>query len=119
LSGALLSYGLAAASPSALSDVLAPAAAGAIIGGVSLVGGRGSPMGIAAGVLVLCVLRSGLNAAGASSHVHDIATGCILIAVAIADAPDLSRRLTEWRLHRQAMRPAPLHTPENASQETI
>jgi ribose transport system permease protein len=118
LSGAMLSYGLAAASPSALSDVLAPAAAGAIIGGVSLVGGRGNPMGIAAGVLVLCVLRSGLNAAGASSHVHDIATGCILIAVAIADAPDLSRRLTEWRLHRQAMGPAPLHTPGNTSQET-
>jgi ribose/xylose/arabinose/galactoside ABC-type transport system permease subunit len=101
LSGAMLSYGLAAASPSALSDVLPPAAAGAIIGGVSLVGGRGRPLGIAAGVLILCVLRSGLNAAGASSHVHDIATGFILLAVAVADAPDLQRRLTEWRLRRR------------------
>jgi ribose transport system permease protein len=118
LSGAMLSYGLAAASPSALSDVLAPAAAGAIIGGVSLVGGRGRPMGIAAGVLVLCVLRSGLNAAGASSQVHDIATGCILLAVAVADAPDLSRRLTEWRLHRQARHQAKLRSPDNISQET-
>lgn len=100
LSGTILSFGLAAASPSGLSDVLAPAAAGAIIGGVSLVGGRGRPMGIAAGVLVLCFLRSGLNAAGASSYVHNIATGFILFAVAIADAPDLRRRLTEWRLRR-------------------
>lgn len=100
LSGTILSYGLAAASPSGLSDVLAPAAAGAIIGGVSLVGGRGRPMGIAAGVLILCLLRSGLNAAGASSAVHNIATGFILLAVAIADAPDLQRRLTEWRLRR-------------------
>jgi ribose/xylose/arabinose/galactoside ABC-type transport system permease subunit len=100
LSGTILSYGLAAASPSGLSDVLAPAAAGAIIGGVSLVGGRGRPLGIAAGVLVICLLRSGLNAAGASSHIHDIATGFILLAVAIADAPDLQRRLTEWRLRR-------------------
>jgi ribose/xylose/arabinose/galactoside ABC-type transport system permease subunit len=112
LSGAMLSYGLAAASPSALSDVLAPAAAGAIIGGVSLVGGRGRPMGIAAGVLVLCVLRSGLNAAGASSYVQDIATGCILLAVAVADAPELSRRLTERRLHRQAIRQANAVHPE-------
>jgi ribose/xylose/arabinose/galactoside ABC-type transport system permease subunit len=98
LSGALLSFGLAAASPSALSDMLAPAAAGAIIGGVSLVGGRGRPMGVAAGVLILCVLRSGLNAAGASSHVHEIATGVVLLCISIADAPDLARRLSEWTL---------------------
>ena len=99
LSGIILSYGLAAASPAALSDVLAPAAAGAIIGGVSLVGGRGRPMGIAAGVLVLCVLRSGLNAAGASVDIHDIATGLVLLVIAVLDAPDLTRRLTETKLH--------------------
>ena len=46
-------YSLGAASPVALADVLAPAAAAAIVGGVSVVGGRGSPMGIAAGVLTL------------------------------------------------------------------
>ena len=53
LAGVLLSYSLGAASPVALADVLAPAAAAAIVGGVSVVGGRGSPMGIAAGVLTL------------------------------------------------------------------
>ena len=101
LSGSLLSFGLAAASPAALSDTLAPAAAGAIIGGVSLVGGRGRPLGIASGMLILCVLRSGLNAAGASSHVHDIATGLVLLGIAVADAPDLRRRLSEWKLYRR------------------
>lgn len=101
LSGTLLSYGLAAASPAALSDTLAPAAAGAIIGGVSLVGGRGRPLGVAAGVLILCILRSGLNAAGASSHVHDIATGLVLMGIAVVDAPDLRRRLSEWKMRRQ------------------
>ena len=101
LSGVVLSYGLAAASPAALSDVLAPAAAGAIIGGVSVVGGRGRPAGIAAGVLVLCVLRSGLNAAGASADMLDIATGLVLLLIAVLDAPELARRLTEWRLHRR------------------
>src|SRR5690606_19612625 len=48
LAGVLLSYSLGAASPVALADVLAPAAAAAIVGGVSVVGGRGTPMGIAA-----------------------------------------------------------------------
>src|SRR6185437_15356560 len=55
LAGVLLSYSLGAASPVGLSDVLAPAAAAAISGGVSVVGGRGNPAGIAAGVLTLCI----------------------------------------------------------------
>ena len=98
LAGVLLSYSLAAASPIALSDVLVPAAAAAILGGVSLGGGKGKPLGIAAGVLTLCILRSGLNAIGASPFVHEIATGGILLVVAILDAPDLARRLTSWHL---------------------
>jgi ribose/xylose/arabinose/galactoside ABC-type transport system permease subunit len=98
LAGVLLSYGLGAASPVALADVLAPAAAAAIVGGVSVVGGRGNPMGIAAGVLTLCILRSGLSAVGVEPHVHDLVTGTILLVIAILDAPDLARRLTIWRL---------------------
>ncbi|MGE0747843.1 MAG: ABC transporter permease [Rhodospirillales bacterium] len=97
LSGALLSYGLAAASPSGLSDVLVPATAAAILGGVSLSGGTGRPLGIAAGVLTLCLLRSGLNALGVPPNVHDIATGSILLAVAILDGPQLARRLAALR----------------------
>ena len=100
LAGVLLSYSLGAASPIALADVLAPAAAAAIVGGVSVVGGRGTPMGIAAGVLTLCILRSGLSAIGVQPHVHDIVTGAILVVIAIVDAPDLMRRITTWRLDR-------------------
>jgi Ribose/xylose/arabinose/galactoside ABC-type transport systems, permease components len=62
LSGALLSYSLASASPAGLSDVIVPAAAAAILGGVSLAGGTGRPLGIAVGVLSLAVLRAGFNA---------------------------------------------------------
>jgi ribose transport system permease protein len=100
LAGVLLSYSLGAASPIALADVLAPAAAAAIVGGVSVVGGRGSPLGIAAGVLTLCILRSGLSAIGVAPHVHDLVTGGILIFIAVLDAPDLMRRITTWRLDR-------------------
>lgn len=100
LSGVLLSYSLGAASPVALSDVLAPAAAAAIVGGVSVVGGRGHPLGIGAGVLTLCVLRSGLSAIGVEPHVHDILTGAILLFIAVLDAPDLALRLVTCRLDR-------------------
>jgi ribose/xylose/arabinose/galactoside ABC-type transport system permease subunit len=104
LAGVLLSYSLGAASPVALADVLAPAAAAAIVGGVSVIGGRGGPMGIAAGVLTLCILRSGLSAIGVAPHVHDLVTGGILIFIAILDAPDLARRVTTWRLDRAEAR---------------
>ena len=104
LAGVLLSYSLGAASPVALSDVLAPAAAAAIVGGVSVVGGRGSPMGIAAGVLTLCILSSGLSAIGVAPYVHDLVTGAILLVIAVLDAPDLARRITTWRLDRAERR---------------
>lgn len=94
LGGSLLSYGLASASPSGLSDVLVPSAAAAILGGVSLSGGTGTPLGIVAGVLTLTVLRAGLNAVAAPPFAHDLATGCILFVVAVSDAPYLLRRLT-------------------------
>ena len=68
--------------------------------GVSVVGGRGNPLGIAAGVLTLCILRSGLSAIGVEPHVHDLVTGFILIAIAFLDAPELFRRITSWRLAR-------------------
>ena len=93
LSGALVSYSLASASPAGLSDVIVPAAAAAILGGVSLGGGTGRPLGIATGVLILAVLRSGLNAVGAPPYVNDIAMGAILLTVAILDGPYLMRRL--------------------------
>src|SRR5262249_58745310 len=73
LSGALLSYSLASASPSGLSDVIVPAAAAAILGGVSLAGGTGRPLGIAMGVLSLAVLRAGLHALGAPPPGHRVA----------------------------------------------
>ena len=100
LAGALLSYSLAAASPVALVDALVPATAAAIIGGVSLAGGRGTPVGIAGGVLVLCVLRSGLTAISVPPYVHDIVTGGVLLAVALLDAPELQRRLRALRRAR-------------------
>jgi ribose/xylose/arabinose/galactoside ABC-type transport system permease subunit len=92
LSGTLLSYSLTSASPSGLGDVLVPAATAAILGGVSLRGGAGRPLGIATGVLTLAALRSGFNAIGAPPYVNDIAMGAILIAVAIMDGPYLAQR---------------------------
>lgn len=98
ISGALLSYGLASAAPTGLSEVMVPAIAATILGGVSLSGGVGTPLGIAAGVLTLTVLRSGLNALSAPPWSHQVATGLVLVAVAVADAPYLSRAFRRLRI---------------------
>src|SRR5699024_1834215 len=97
LAGAMLSYGLASATPSGGSaDILVVAVAAAILGGVSLSGGIGRPLGIAAGVLILSVLRAGLTSLGAAPFVHDIVTGAVLLAVAVVDGEHLRIRLYQF-----------------------
>lgn len=100
VAGALVSYGLASASVTGVSVIIVPASAAAILGGVSLSGGTGRPLGIAIGALVLAVLSTGLNAVGAPPYVNDIAMGAILLTVAIADGPRLMRRLSSLRRRR-------------------
>jgi ribose/xylose/arabinose/galactoside ABC-type transport system permease subunit len=103
LGGALLSYSLATASGVALTDALVPATAAAIIGGVSLTGGKGTPIGIVGGVLVLSLLRAGLNAIGTPPSVQDMVTGGVLLIVALTDAPDLGQRIFALRRFRRSV----------------
>ncbi len=93
LPGALLSYSLATASPTNIGfDVLTFSATAALIGGVSLSGGKGSPVGIAAGVLSLSVLEEILAIIGSPDYVSSLITGGLLIVVTIVWAPEMS----EW-----------------------
>ena len=82
LSGSLLGYSLATASPTIALDQLTFAATAALLGGVSLAGGRGSPAGIAAGVLALSILQELLGIVAAATYVQSLVTGGLLIAVA-------------------------------------
>ncbi len=89
--GVFLTYGLSVASPSGLTDILVPAISAAIIGGVSLTGGRGTPIGIALGALTLCLLNAGLNALGVSPVAQQVVLAFVLFTVAVAAAPQLYR----------------------------
>ena len=59
-------------------DVLTFSATAALIGGVSLSGGKGSPVGIAAGVLSLSVLEEILAILGSPDYVSSLITGGLL-----------------------------------------
>jgi ribose/xylose/arabinose/galactoside ABC-type transport system permease subunit len=93
LTGALLSYGLATASPTNIGvDVLTFSATAALLGGVSLSGGRGNVIGIAAGVLSLSVLEEILAILNSPEYVSSLVTGGLLLIVTIVWAPGL----TQW-----------------------
>ncbi len=99
LPGALLSYSLATASPTNIGfDVLTFSATAALIGGVSLSGGKGSAVGIAAGVLSLSVLEEILAILGSPDYVSSLITGGLLIVVTIVWAPEMAQWFRTTRL---------------------
>jgi ribose transport system permease protein len=62
------------------------AVAAVVIGGTSLMGGRGSVVSSFLGVLIIAVLQSGLAQVGASEPVKRIVTGAVIVAAVIIDA---------------------------------
>ncbi len=68
------------------------AIAGVVIGGASLMGGKGTIGGAIIGVLILNTLENGLNIVGIPSFYRYIATGLILIAAVVIDQFTPERR---------------------------
>jgi D-xylose transport system permease protein len=72
------------------NDILLDAIAGAVIGGTSLFGGRGSARSALLGALVIGSIRNGMTLLSVSSDVRFIVTGVVLLIAATIDA--VSRR---------------------------
>ena len=70
------------------------AIAAVVIGGASLYGGRGSIFGTLMGVLIMVMLRNGLNLLGVSPFWQGTAIGAIIILALLAE------RLITWRSRR-------------------
>jgi len=85
LGGSLLSLSLATASATMGSNILLQAASAAIVGGVALGGGIGSPLGVAMGVLILTVLNNGLGLLNATSTQILLVNGLLLLIVVLLD----------------------------------
>jgi len=87
LAGSLHSYSLSSAQPDLGFNPLIFATIAALLGGVKLTGGRGSPLGIAAGVLSLAILQEMLSALAAPQYTGDLVTGVLLLIATIIAAP--------------------------------
>src|SRR6516162_63840 len=92
ISGALAALGgisycaeLSSADPNAGSGFELAAIAAVVIGGTSLIGGRGSVINSHFGVLVIAVLETGLAQIGAQESVKRMVTGAVIIIAVIVD----------------------------------
>lgn len=92
MAGFLVMAQLGAASVTAGQNDELSAIAAAVIGGVSLFGGRGTIGGAITGTLIVTVLETGLVVANVSSSWQVIAVGVILVTAVYADQQRL--RLT-------------------------
>ena len=85
----VLSSRLDAAAPSAATGYELDVIAAVVIGGASLMGGTGRVTGTVIGVLIIGVLRNGLNLLGVSPFIQQIVIGAV---IAIAVGSDVLRR---------------------------
>jgi ribose transport system permease protein len=73
------------ANPNAGAGFELQAIAAVVIGGTSLMGGRGSVVSSFFGVLIIAVLNSGLAAVGAKDETKRLITGLVILAAVIVD----------------------------------
>jgi len=76
---------LASADPNAGTGFELQAIAAVVIGGTSLMGGRGSVVSSFFGVLIIAVLGNGLAQVGAQEPTKRLITGCVIVAAVILD----------------------------------
>lgn len=86
LGGIFQASRLGSADPNGGVGMELAAIAAVVIGGTSLMGGRGSVISSFLGVLIIRVLESGLAQIGASDPTKRIVTGGVIVAAVIADA---------------------------------
>jgi ribose transport system permease protein len=85
LGGAMQISRLEAADPNAGTGMELQVIAAVVIGGTSLMGGRGSVLSTFFGVLIVAVLEAGLAQAGVSDPVKRVVTGCVIIVAVVLD----------------------------------
>jgi ribose transport system permease protein len=83
---------LASADPNAGNGLELQAIAAVVIGGTSLMGGRGSVVNTMFGVLIIAVLGAGLAQMGVQEPTRRLVTGGVIIAAVIVDYYRTRRR---------------------------
>ena len=111
--GALLAYSNASAQLNPGLEPLVLAAAAAVLGGVSLRGGRGTIWGLLLGALAVALLQQVFAITKLPTSSIQIVFGALLLIVVVVDAPDLRSVVARARARRASHRSAPVAHPES------
>ena len=85
LAGIVYTSRLASSDPNAAVGFELQVIAAVVVGGTSLMGGRGSVVGSFLGVMIIAVLGSGLAQAGAQEPTKRLVTGAVIVAAVVVD----------------------------------
>lgn len=107
LAGAMLAYSNASASLNPGLQPLVLAAAAAVLGGLSLRGGRGTIWGLLLGALAVSLLEQVFTVTALPASSAQIVFGSLLLVVVVVDAPDLRSSLARARARRVSGRLQP------------
>lgn len=88
VAGVVQSYTVMTVAPDSLLGYELTVLAAVVLGGTSIVGGRGSLLGTLLGVILLAIIQNGLNLLGISSYWHTVVTGLVIV---------FSISITAWR----------------------
>ena len=92
IAGLLQAHRVGESVPNAMIGSELNVVAAAVLGGASLLGGIGSVSGVVLGILLLAILRNGLNLLGVSPYFFQIVIGVILLASTGITGLSLRRR---------------------------
>jgi ribose transport system permease protein len=83
--GALTSALAGSAAPGALDSLLVTGIAAALVGGISIAGGRGTMVNVFLGFAIISVLSSGLAGMGSKAFVSQLFIGIFLLLIVLAE----------------------------------
>jgi ribose/xylose/arabinose/galactoside ABC-type transport system permease subunit len=100
LGGAMLSYSYASANPDPGLQPLILAAVAAMLGGVSLAGGRGTPLGLLAGTLSVAMLAQIVAITALPDYTTQLLYAMLLAVIVAIESPGLRYLADRLRAHR-------------------
>ncbi|HEU5157447.1 MAG TPA: hypothetical protein VFU43_10655 [Streptosporangiaceae bacterium] len=102
LGGALLSYSYASANPNPGLQPLILGAVAVLLGGVSLAGGRGLPLGLLAGTLSVALIAQIVAMTALPDYSTELLYAALLVIIVAIDAPGLRQTLDRLKARRNS-----------------
>jgi L-arabinose transport system permease protein len=97
MAGIMLAFNTGGAVTNPGTDPMILGITGALIGGVSLSGGRGNVAGLFAGALVISILEQIFEITSYPGYITELIFGAVLLAVVAVDAPGVRAAITRLR----------------------